>query len=54
MGFVQVDARLQTSTSGIFAAGDLTTMMQTALGAAAAGQLAAAMLAHDLTFTVRG
>lgn len=48
-GFVQVDMRQETSCRGIFAAGDMTTMMQTATAAAAAGNLAAAMLTHDLT-----
>ena len=48
-GFVQVDMRQETSRPGIFAAGDLTTMMQTATAAAAAGNMAAAMLTHDLT-----
>ncbi|MBO9540569.1 NAD(P)/FAD-dependent oxidoreductase [bacterium] len=49
-GFVQVDARQETSCRGIFAAGDLTTQMQSAMIAAAAGYQAAAMLNHDLTF----
>lgn len=47
-GFVQVDARQATSRPGILAAGDLTSPMQAALAAAAAGQLAAAMLCHDV------
>ncbi|MNR78898.1 Alkyl hydroperoxide reductase subunit F [compost metagenome] len=49
-GFVRVDARQETSRPGIFAAGDLTTMMQNATTAAAAGYQAAAMLNHDLVF----
>lgn len=48
-GFVQVDMRQETSRKGIFAAGDLTTMMQTAANAVAAGYMAAAMLNHELT-----
>lgn len=48
-GFVQVDARQETSSPGIFAIGDMTTMMQSAMAAAAAGYQAAAMLNHDLT-----
>lgn len=53
-GFVQVDARLATSRPGLYAAGDITTMMQTATAAAAQGVLAGAMLAHDLTYTPVG
>jgi thioredoxin reductase len=49
-GFVQVDGRLETSCRGIYAAGDLTTQMQTAMAAAAAGYQAAAMINHDLAF----
>jgi thioredoxin reductase len=48
-GFVRVDAHGQTSIPGLHAAGDLTTMMQGALMAAAAGAQAAAMLNHALT-----
>lgn len=47
-GYVKVDARRQTSRAGIFAAGDLTTSMQSAIGAAAAGQMVAAMVTFDL------
>lgn len=47
-GCVRVDEHRQTSRPGILAAGDLTTMMQGALLAAAAGVAAAAMLTHDL------
>jgi thioredoxin reductase len=47
-GFVQVDAMGQTSHRSLYAAGDLTTGMQSALGAAAAGARTAAMLNHQL------
>lgn len=47
-GFVRVDAKRQTSRAGIFAAGDLCTAMQSAIGAAAAGQMVAAMVSVDL------
>lgn len=49
-GFVKVDSRHQTSRPGIFAAGDMATMMQTAVVAAAAGSLAAGMVNHELAF----
>jgi thioredoxin reductase len=49
-GFVRVDARLETSRPGIFAAGDLATPMQAAIAASAAGTQAAAMVNHDLAF----
>jgi thioredoxin reductase len=48
LGFVKVDHRLETSRPGIFAAGDMTSMMQAAMAAAAAGQMAAGMANHDL------
>lgn len=48
-GFVAVDERRQTSRPGVYAAGDLATMMQAALGAAVAGLLAASAVIHDLT-----
>ena len=48
-GYVRVDEHKATSVAGIYAAGDLTTMMQTALMAAAAGAMAAAMMSHGLT-----
>lgn len=48
-GFVRVDPQRQTSRPGIYAAGDLITMMQGAVMAAAAGAVAAAMLNHELT-----
>jgi thioredoxin reductase len=50
MGYVKVDAFGQkTSVPGIHAAGDLTTMMQAAIAAAAAGTMAAAVINHELT-----
>jgi thioredoxin reductase len=48
-GYVQVDAKRETSVSGIYAAGDLTTRMQGAILAAAAATQAAAMLNVELT-----
>jgi thioredoxin reductase len=51
MGFVKVNEQGQTSIPGIYAAGDLATMKQGALGGAAAGQMAAAMLNHELTMS---
>jgi len=48
MGLVTVDMMGKTSRAGIYAAGDLSTMMQSALGAAAGGQRAAAALNHEL------
>jgi thioredoxin reductase len=48
MGLVSVDPMGKTSRAGIYAAGDLCSMMQSALGAAAAGQRAAAALNHEL------
>lgn len=56
MGFVRVDAHRETSIKGIFAAGDATTMMQSAIAAASEGMVAAAMLNHALAaedFAVR-
>lgn len=48
-GFVQVDPmRRETSISGIFAAGDLATRMQTAIAAAAAGMQAGVAINGDL------
>jgi thioredoxin reductase len=49
LGFVRVDDLRQTSVPGIYAAGDLTTLMQGALLAAAAGAQAAYALNHELT-----
>jgi len=48
-GFVRVDDHRETSVPGIHAAGDLTTRLQGAVLAAAAGCFAAAMLNHALT-----
>jgi thioredoxin reductase len=49
-GFVQIDPmRRETSVPGIYAAGDLTTRMQGAVIAAAAGGQAAAMINFELT-----
>jgi thioredoxin reductase len=48
-GYVRVNEQKQTSRAGIYAAGDLATMAQAALMAAAAGVQAAAMLNHELT-----
>lgn len=49
-GFVAVDPmKRETSIPGIYAAGDLTTRMQAAIGAAAAGTQAAAMINAELT-----
>ena len=48
-GYVQIDAmRRETSIPGIYAAGDLTTRMQAAIMAAAAGTHAAAMINVEL------
>ena len=50
MGYVKAESfSQQTSVPGIFAAGDLTTMMQTAISAAAAGTMAGARMNHELT-----
>lgn len=49
-GYVRVDPMTrETTVPGIYAAGDLTTRMQSAILAAAAGASAAGMLNHDLT-----
>ncbi|APR84900.1 Thioredoxin reductase [Minicystis rosea] len=48
-GFVRVDDFKQTSRPGVYAAGDLTTMMQGALVGAAAGAQAAYRMNHELT-----
>lgn len=48
-GFVRVDEQSRTSEPGIYAAGDLTTVMQAAILAAATGVKAAAVLNHELT-----
>jgi thioredoxin reductase len=49
-GFVVVDGHHRTSRPGIYAAGDLSSPMQAALLAAAAGTNAAHMINHELTF----
>lgn len=49
MGFVKVDEMMRTSRAGVYAAGDLTTMFQGALLAAAAGARAAYAMNHELT-----
>lgn len=49
-GFVAVDPMTrETSVSGVYAAGDLTTRAQGAIMAAATGTQAASMLNHELT-----
>jgi thioredoxin reductase len=54
-GFVQIDPmRRETSVPGIYAAGDLTTRMQGAVFAAAAGMHAAAMINFDLSMDLTG
>ncbi len=49
LGYVKVDEHRQTSIPGMHAAGDLTTMVQAAALAAAAGMFAAAVINHSLT-----
>ncbi|WP_437492199.1 NAD(P)/FAD-dependent oxidoreductase [Sorangium sp. So ce1014] len=51
-GFVVVDGHKQTSRPGIYAAGDLTTPVQSAILAAAAGAQAAGTLNHELTLAL--
>ncbi len=52
-GFVQVDPmRRETSVPGIYASGDLTTRMQAAVAAAAAGMQAAAALNGELSMAL--
>lgn len=48
-GLVKVDEMRRTSRPGVYAAGDMITMAQGALLAAAAGCMAATMLNHELT-----
>ncbi|WP_157069128.1 NAD(P)/FAD-dependent oxidoreductase [Sandaracinus amylolyticus] len=50
-GYVRVDPEGRTSVPGIFAAGDLTTMQQSAILGAAAGARAAYALNHELTLS---
>jgi thioredoxin reductase len=47
-GYVRVNAHRESSVKGIFVAGDATTIMQSAIGAAAEGTVCAAMLNHAL------
>lgn len=56
LGFVRVDERKESSMPGVHVAGDATTLFQGALVAAAAGNMAAAMINHSLTIeaAVRG
>jgi thioredoxin reductase len=49
MGYVEVDAMRETSRRGIYAAGDLTSPVQSAVLSAAAGMQSAANLNHGLT-----
>lgn len=52
-GYVRIDpARRETSIPGIYAAGDLTTGMQAAIFAAAAGTQAASMINVDIAMEV--
>lgn len=52
-GFVRVhEMTRETSVSGIYAAGDLTERMQSAILAAASGTRAAAMINHELTIEI--
>ncbi len=48
LGYVKVNAMGETSRRGVHAAGDLTTMMQSVLGAASAAQMAAVAINHLL------
>ncbi|WP_338872774.1 NAD(P)/FAD-dependent oxidoreductase [Myxococcus stipitatus] len=54
LGFVKVDATLETSIPGIYAAGDLTTRLQGALLSAAAGAQAAYRMNHLLNMEAVG
>ncbi|MCP3104117.1 NAD(P)/FAD-dependent oxidoreductase [Myxococcus sp. K15C18031901] len=54
MGFVRVDAFQQTSVPGLYAAGDLTTRLQGALVAAAAGAMSAYRMNHELNMEALG
>jgi thioredoxin reductase len=47
-GFIQVDDLQRTTVSGIYAAGDNTTMFRSVAGAVAAGNKAGAMLNKEL------
>lgn len=54
LGFVKVDPMQQTSVPGISAAGDLTTRLQGALIAAAAGAQSAYVMNHHLNLEALG
>jgi thioredoxin reductase len=49
-GFITADDFGRTSVEGIYAAGDMTTMMQQLIVAAASGAKAAAGINMDITF----
>jgi thioredoxin reductase len=49
MGYVRVDDHRQTSVRGVYAAGDVTTPMQSAILGASSGAQAAYMLNHELS-----
>jgi thioredoxin reductase len=53
-GFVRVNEQKETSIPGIYAGGDLTTWIQGAVLAAAAGTFAASMLNHGLNLENAG
>ncbi|MFY0569117.1 NAD(P)/FAD-dependent oxidoreductase [Archangium lansingense] len=53
-GFVRINEHLETSIPGVHAAGDLTTRIQGASMAAAAGTMAAAMMNHALNMENAG
>lgn len=48
-GYVAVDEQQRTSVDGVYAAGDLTTMAQSAVTGAAAAVMAASRMTHGLT-----
>jgi thioredoxin reductase len=48
LGYVRIDAQHETERRGIYAAGDLTTMVQSAVIAAAQGSMAGHWLNHGL------
>lgn len=54
LGFVKVNESQETSVPGIFAGGDLTTMMQGALVAASMGAMAAYRMNHVLNLESAG
>ncbi|MFP2906177.1 NAD(P)/FAD-dependent oxidoreductase [Pyxidicoccus sp. 3LFB2] len=53
-GYVKVSAQMETSVPGIYAGGDLTTPIQGAIMAAAAGMFAAASANHGLNLELAG